>query len=280
MPPRRRRALRKRGKRGAKKSKLVRGLTVQQNQFCKVIETVRFQDILPGVQAPDSFNLMEFARARYMANGFQFYKAAKCTWTYEPLYNTYATETGNTGDTVPYIYVTMNRTGDSLLPVTLDAFQAMGAKPVKFIRKHIVSYRPNWVTPGLPIKVVSPDGTNRIDYTLGSKCEYGWINSSPLNARNNVGAPVSQNTSGLVVPVEPLTFAADVSVPSYNVTGANSAAYSVMYNGHNTIFDQFINTGDNQKIGRVTLTVEWHFKCPIWDKRISQNINGPSSEET
>jgi hypothetical protein len=261
--------MRRKGK--GRKLAVPRGITATQNQFCKVVETIAFQDVLPGVQPPDSFNLMEFSRARFMATGFQFYKAAKCTWTYYPLYNTFATDSAVTGDTVPYIYTAMNRTGDAVLPNTLQAFQAMGAKPVKFVNKHIVSYRPNWVTPGLPIRLNGSSG-NFVEVVLGSRSCYDWIDSSPSRSINNSGAP-PQNNTGQLSSVDPPTITADLNLPAFTVQPVNSACYSVMYHGHNAIFDQFVTTGDLKPIGRLTLTVEWHFKSPIWNSRFTQGVN-------
>jgi len=277
--PRRKRALRKRGKRGGKKSSIPRGITTQQNQYCKVTETVAFQDILPGVQPINSFNLMDFTRARFMATGFRKYKAVKCVWSYEPLYNTFATESGTTGDTVPYIYTAMNRSGDTVEPNNLAAFQAMGAKPIKFIKKHVVSYKPNWVTPGLPVKTLSNASSGgQNEYTLGSRACYDWIDSSPQGSTNNVAGPPAQNRTGQLLPAEPGDFADNVGFSGWTTKMINSACYSVMYNGHTAIFDQFVTVSDAQKIGRLTLTVEWHFKEPIWDSRITQNNNGPTVE--
>ena len=267
---RNRRKVARKGRKG-RKSVVPRGITATQNQFCKVTETIAFQDILPGVQAPDSFNLMNFNRARFMATGFQHYKAARCVWTYYPLYNTFATDSAVTGDTVPYIYTAMNRTGDATLPNTLAAFQAMGAKPVKFIKKHVVSYRPNWVTPGLPIRLNGSSG-NFVEVVLGSRACYDWIDTSPRSSINNSGGP-PQNTTGQLNFIEPPTITTDLSLPAFTVQPVNSACYSVMYNGHNTIFDQFVTTGDLRPIGRLTLTVEWHFKSPIWNSKFTQGVN-------
>jgi len=277
MVARRRRANRKRaprrlrGKRSGRKSVIPRGITTTQDQYCKVTETVAYQNVLPGVQSPNSFNLMEFSRARFMATGFQHYKAAKCTWQYVPLYNTYATELAASGDTIPYIYTSMNRTGDSNNPNTLAAFQAMGAKPVKFIKKHVVSYKPNWTTTGLPIRLEGSNG-NYFDYQLGSRPCYDWIDTSPWLSTNNVGSP-AQQTTGQVYPIVPPTLPTDVSVSSFTPLQPKSAAYSVMYHGHRAIFDQFLTAGDAAPIGRLILTVEWHFKSPIWQANITQNRN-------
>ena len=268
--PRRKRAARK-GKKRTNRRNIPRGITAVQNQFCKVTETVAYQDILPGVQSPDSFNLMQFTRARFMATGFQHYKAAKCTWTYYPLYNTFATDTAVQGDTVPYIYTAMNRTGDGIAPASLAAFQAMGAKPVKFIKKHIVSYRPNWTTPGLPIQLLGSSG-NYVDVTLGTRPCYDWIDSSPFLSKNNAGAP-GQNTTGQLFVVEPPTIASDLNLALYTTVQTKSAAASVMYHGHHAIFDQFVTAGVEKAIGRLTLTVEWHFKSPIWKDNLFQSYN-------
>lgn len=271
---RRRRALkrvaRRKSKRSGKKLSVPKGITSTPRQYCTVTETIQVQDIVPGVQGLASFNLMQFQRARFMALAFRHYKAAKCTWSYEPLFNTFANDTAGNNDTVPYLYSVMNRTGDGVLPNSLAAFQAMGARPIKFLRKHNITYRPNWNTPGLPFDV------NGTQFMLGSKLEYGWIDSSPYNSRINVptGNPFTQqNVSGLFIPATNTQLPADVAAPSGTVTTTTSASYSVEYNGHDVVFDQYVTAGAEQKIGRLTLTVEWHFKTPVWWSRLEQATN-------
>lgn len=263
--PRRRRALRKRGKR-SNKARVPRGITTTDNQYCKVVETVAIQDILPGIQAADSFSLMLFQRARYMAVGFKHYKAAKCTWTYEPLYNTFADDAAAPGDTIPYIYTAMNRTGDAVAPVNLLSLQAMGAKPVKFNKKFSVSYKPNWNTPGLPVILSSNTSSDKTQVMLGSKAEYGWIDSSPYRSKNTI----TTNFTGTLIPLFPSTLEQDVQAPTYTASAVQNASYDVLYNGHITIFEQQVKNPDVRPIGKLTLTVTWLFKTPVWFNQTTQ----------
>lgn len=262
---RRRLVRRGRGKRGGRRSNIPRGITTQQNQYCKVVETVNIQDVLPGLQVNNSFNLMNFSRARYMAVGFQHYRAAKCTWTYEPLYNTYQDGAGG-GDTIPYIYTTMNRTGDAILPTNLASFQAMGAKPVKFNRKHVVSYVPNWTTPGQQVLAAAATGQSQGLYSLGAQACYNWIDSSSYRSQNNAvnAAGVTTEVTGQLISIQDPDLPANLQLSAgTTTTTARQASYNVIYNGHNCFFDQQ-NSGGTATIGRLTLTVEWHFKTPLW----------------
>lgn len=253
-----------------RKTNIPRGITTQQNQFCKVVETVTVEDVIPGVQAPACFNLMDFNRARFMAVGFQHYKAAKCTWTYEPLYNTYQDggPTGSGGDTIPYIYSAMNRTGDSVLPTNLASFQAMGARPVKFNKKHVISYVPNWTTPGQQVLARNAVGQDPLIFSLGAQSCYNWIDSSSYRSQNNVpttsGTPPVLNVTGQNFPVENPGLASQLQLTAGATTlTARQASYAVLYQGHSAFFDQATSSG-TQAIGRLTLTVEWHFKTPLW----------------
>lgn len=269
-----RRARKSNRKGRSKRTGGARGITTTKNQMCKVTETIAIQDILPGVQPVSAFTLMEFSRARYLAVGFQHYKAAKCTYTYEPLFNTYADDAPGS-DTIPYLYSAMNRTGDSAAPNNLLALQSMGARPVKFNKKHVISYKPNWNTPGLTVNLTSLTNSDKTSVRLGSKAEYGWIDASPFQSRNNVAGPPAQNTTGELFSVLPADLPADISAPTYQADAQRSAAYDVVYNGHNVIFDQ-ATRNELRPIGRLTLTVEWHFKTPVWLSNISQNLNGPT----
>ena len=271
---RRRRALkrvgRRKSKRSGKKLTVPKGITTTQSQYCTVTETIQVQDIQAGVQGLASFNLMQFTRARFMALAFRHYKAAKCTWTYEPLFNTFANDTSGNNDTVPYLYSAMNRTGDGVAPNNLAAFQAMGARPVKFLRKHNISYVPNWNSPGMPFQV------NDTEFMLGAKLEWGWIDSSPYLSKNRVATgspPATQEIAGQLFTATNPQLPSDVGAPGGTLTTTRNVSYSVEYNGHDVIFDQFTRSGDLIPIGRLTLTVEWHFKTPVWWSRLSQNSN-------
>jgi len=278
--PARRRSNRRRARvprraRRARKLNVPRGITATQNQFCKVTETIAIQNLVPGVQPPAAFNLMMFSRARYMAVGFQHYKAAKCTWSYEPFFNTFQDDTVTpNNDTIPYLYSSMNRTGDGLCPNNLAAMQAMGAKPVKFLRKHLISYRPNWNTPGNEVKVTDGAVTPTITtYSLGQQACYNWIDSTASSSRNNVGLPTQDTTANLFPTNDNGNIPTYVSLPSGTASSQRSLSFCVIYNGHDVIFEQTQQSQSGQAIGKLTLTVEWHFKTPLWASNISQGLN-------
>jgi len=147
MPARRQRnrrvrrvARRKAGKRVAKRS--------GTSQYAKITETYAFTDINPGLNYNFDFNLSQFIRASQLAPNFKWYKAAKVTWTIEPLYNTFQDGTAGTEVTMPYYYSVMNRTQDNSQLLLTD-FQAMGCKPKKMISKQVKKNRQNWFSGGL-----------------------------------------------------------------------------------------------------------------------------------
>lgn len=286
MAIRRRRANRKRaprrmrGKRSGRGGVKTRGITTSKDQICKVVETIPLQDLAANSVYDNFVTLMDFERARYLSAGFQYYKCAKLTYTYEALYNTFqeaAITGGIVGDTVPYMYVTMNRTGDINVPNSLRSMQGMGAKPFKFTKTHKVSYKPNWNTPGLPVVTSNTvTGAAGPTYMAGSQICYNWIENSNSQQRTNVptGDPaVQQDITGVLIHSTATNFPSDVGLGIGTIANnIPSAAHCVVYNGHSTYHDQRSTTTDTP-VARVTVTAEWHFKKPIWNYKISQSVN-------
>lgn len=293
MPARRMRKGKKRApKRGGKKSggsHIPRSLAAVP-QHAKVIETIVVGDLNSNTMQGYNFSLQEFSRARLLSLGYQRVKAAKCTWTYEPLFNTFQDEAGNNALSVPFMYHRMNRGQDSLLPGSLGDLQAMGAQPRKFTNTVRISYKPNWVSPGLigyntALTQTVNGGVQKLVNGItcyGLKQEYGYLENSPYNQTQdpagNVIIPVGlpRRNPGTLIPDldSTATSLALVSAP-------NVQSMLCLYNGHDVYFDQAQNGGQPNAITRVTLTVEWHFKDPKWWDQIVQTnrIANPLARE-
>lgn len=252
MPIRRVRRARKPRRVPRRGRKVARRGRKSVKQIARIVETIDFTDINPGVNYNFNFNLSQFLRASQLAPNFKWYKAAKVTWTLEPLYNTF--QDGTTGGEVsmPYMYSVMNRTQDNTI-LNLNDFQAMGCKPVKLTTKKVMAYRPNWCSAGLNAQLYDPITQNyRQTPQLGLKAQYSYLASpravvnfpTPTTVAMQPAAPDSSNTSGLIGNV------------------AQVWTNAVVYNGHSVLIDQAVSTGFIQPVCKVVATVEWHFKDP------------------
>jgi len=216
-------------------------------QIARIMETVEFNDINSDTLYNFQFNLSQFTRASALAPSFKFYKAAKVTWTLEALYNTFQENNGGTGISQPFLYTVMNRTQDTTGQIVSD-LQAMGAKPKKFIGKHELTYRPNWCSPGLSIFTAGTDTILNTSSPLaqGLKVQYAWLASPNTNATGGIST---------FTPTNPTTYP-----PGTNVAAAKIIANQVVYNGHTIFVDQLVPPSAPLTVGRLTCTVEWHFK--------------------
>ena len=242
----------KRAPRRARKVRRGRARQGSKAQTARIIETIDFTDLNPGVNYNFNFNLSQFVRASQLAPNFKWYKAAKVTWQVEPLYNTF--QDGTTGGevTMPYMYSVMNRTQDNTL-LNLNDFQAMGCKPNKLISKKTMTYRPNWCSGGLNIQLADvTKGLLTEVPQLGLKAQYSYL-ACP---RITTGFPNPN-----VVTLSPA--APDTIIPP-GVSGimAKNWVNAVVYNGHSVYIDQGVPTGTLQPCAKVVATVEWHFKDP------------------
>lgn len=245
IPRRKQRALKGKGRRVP--SSL--GMFNDRGQMARIKETVAFTDLDPNLGYNFNFNLSQFQRASTIAPSFKFYKATLVEWTIEPLYNTFQDGTTGAEVTVPYIYMTMNRTQDST-GIGLADIQAMGAKPRKLVSKLVIKYKPNWCSPGLiqyttlPQLVGNP--VNNIKQQ-GLKAQYSMLASPDTNP--------GQNNGSIFAPAPP------PNLPP-NTGNAEVNANQVVYNGHTVWIDQEVPTGTLQPVARVTCTVHWSFKDP------------------
>jgi len=241
--PRRRRPARKgrKGLRRARKSKmpLIAGLRGGQ-QNASVIETIEFSDLSANTLEHCAFTLSEFPRAGLISQYFQFYKAAKVTWTYEPLYNTFQDSVG--GISKPYLYLAMNRIQrPNTIVLNREALQAQGAQPMPLTNKKTISYVPNWCSPGFEAIARSP---NTNTSTQGLKAQYSWL-GSVAGERIYSG---DQLYPTVVAPV---------------------ASQSALYNGHFAYADMAIAGADQPICARVTCTVHWVFKGAKFDVNVT-----------
>lgn len=238
--PRKRRGARKAGGRAGRRVPRSIAGTNDGGQMARIKETVEFVDLDPGLGYNFNFNLSQFRRASTLAPNFKFYKASLVEWTIEPLYNTFQDGTTGTEVTLPYMYLTMNRTQDST-GINLQDIQAMGAKPKKLVAKQTIKYRPNWCSPGL---IAANIGQGQLA-NVGLQAQYSFLACPDTNVGLNL-------TQGFAPATAPGQF------PTNSVVFANS----VVYNGHTVYIDQAVPSGVLQPVAKVVCTVHWVFKDP------------------
>jgi len=247
MRPRRSKRPARKG-RGRKPARKVKRAS-KVSQYATITETASFVNLEPNVSVSYGFNLSQFRRASQLAPSFKWYKAAKVTWTLEPLYNTF--QDGTTGNEVsaPYLYQLMNRTQDSRYKTLID-YQACGVKPQKFTSKRVLAYTPNWCSPGLTTYTKSLDGVFTGGTNQGLKAQYAYL-ACPDDS--NMAPGIGQG----IVPLDPR-----LPDPTTNTGMYTINANQVEYSGHGIFIDQLVPTGDSQPVARVVCTVTWLFKDP------------------
>jgi hypothetical protein len=240
--------------------------------MAKIVETLEFADLTVKSSYNCIFSLAQFPRACTVAASFQFYKAAKVTWSYEPCYNTF--QSGNVATSKPYLYIVMNRTQNTNNAATITQLQACGAKPVALVSTRKVTYRPNWCSPGLTAINPGPNPSDNVYYSQGLQSQYGWLASSGLLTSLQNGGPAGSggsfnppdlNPQG----IRPINQSVDVTNINQSIQ-TNSA----VYNGHTSFVDQEYVGAEAQVIARLTCTVEWHFKGAVFNSPI-----GPQSTQ-
>jgi len=242
----------RRARKPARKARVRRGLgTFATNQIARIVESLEFVDVNPGVNYNFQFNLSQFIRASTLAPNFKWYRATKVEWTIEPLYNVFQDGTAGSEVTMPYYYSVMNRTQDSSQLTLLD-YQAMGCKPRKMTTKQVMKYRPNWCSGGLNLQWYNAlTGTYEATPTVGLKAQYSYL-ASP---RQEIPATTNASLTNPILP--------DVqNPPATTVTAAQVYTNAVVYNGHSIFIDQGVPTGVLQPCGKVVCTVHWEFKDP------------------
>lgn len=226
---------------------------VSGNQMARIRETVEFEDLTADAVTNFVFNLSQFQRASALAPSFKWYKAAKVEWNMDPLYNTF--QDGPTAASVPYLYTVMNRTQDTA-GLNVQDFQAMGAKPKKFVGQHKLTYKPNWCSQGIGLTLITSGSAGSVSSPVlatGLKQESAWL----MSPDGNSGPNTTQSTSTAFYSPNPTPPGTLSPAPFRTITN------QVVYNGHAIFVDQLLPVvGTNVPIARVTCTVTWLFKDP------------------
>jgi len=271
----------RKGARGGHRRRPSSTATAGSGQMARIVETVEFNDNVPNQTYQNTFTLAQFPRAGVLSGNFQFYKAHKVTWSYEPLFNTFQENQIGGAQSVskPYIYMLMNRVQNLNNGLTLQNIQACGAKPQSLVSKKSITYRPNWCSPGLTAVTPGNDPVSPIQSMVsqGLKCQYGWLGTAGrmaiLNGPNGQYVPlatVSANQSEQMSPINDGLTGKTQNALIYN----NNA----VYNGHTTYVEQ-TSPVLGQSVARLTCTVEWHFKGSVFNNTIT-SYPPPSQSST
>jgi len=183
---------RRRPARRARKSRIPRQMPAiaGKGQYATCIETHDLGVLLSNAGQLNTFTLSQFPRAQQMAALFSWYKAVKVTYSYEPLYNTFQESVGAPIGK-PYILTMMNRTQE-VLTANYPSLLRAGARPLTLTNKHVVTYRPNWCTPGLPAVDANFSTGDFINYTtMGLTKSFNWLTTPPTVTGSQLWQPVN-----------------------------------------------------------------------------------------
>jgi len=104
-----------------------------------IVETFDVFDLSGNTPYNAQFSLSQFNRALVVASQYQWYRATKVEWSYEPFYDTF--QDGITPATVPQLFWQMNRSGENNVGSRAD-LERMGAIPKKFTKNIVIAYKP------------------------------------------------------------------------------------------------------------------------------------------
>ena len=252
MPPRftknTRRALRKskrrvprKGGRGGRVSVPRAMATAGRGQYATITETQDGPDLSTNSMYAAWINLSRFPRASVMASQFQFYRLKSISYTYEPLYNTFVADNSATTYSKPYMFTCMNRIQDNQA-VTYAQLISTGARPQAFTSKKVVTYKPNWCSPGL-ISVSSNGSALNGIVQQGLRTQYGWLASTgqfqTASPQELLYPPVNDSTAA--------------------PTAAQISANTVIYNGH-VLYIQQESPAAATPVCKQSITCVWEFK--------------------
>jgi len=250
MPLRRRRGARKTTaprrnyRKAGRKVRVPRNRLFQTSQVAHIKETIGAGNLNGNAPYNFNFSLNQFPRAMALAPNFRWYKAKYVEWIIEPLFNTFTDD--GTPQSIPYLYMIMNRTQDYDGSSLLD-LQGMGAKPQKLTTRKVISYVPNWCSPGMLTYQLSAQSSVQQLYQNGLKPQYSYL-ASP---RGNPGG-------GAAVLLDPIQTATNPLVPD----SLDVITNQVVYNGHKIFLDQVL--GGDIPVARITCNVTWEFKDPAF----------------
>jgi len=264
MPRGRRSNLRRKparkGRKGGKRNLVGRSagpLIAEKQQAAHIVETIEFVDLSGNNAHLFTFNLGDFPRASALAPHFQWYKATKCTYTYEPLFNVFDEGAGQASK--PYLLTVMNRTQNASFNQLADksSFLAAGARPVTLVSTKKISYSPNWCAGGLIAQRTTTLGTGEkvVDTeSVGLMARRDWL-ATPSAIPIVYSDGSAYDTSNPVIhTAKPVPTTTPFVMPAVLVN-------AVEYNGHISYLDQaIVGSAPSQPICRVTLQVVWKFK--------------------
>jgi len=229
----------------------------EKNQTASIVETIGLLDLSGNHAHSFVFNLGDFPRASAIAPHFQWYKATKVTYSYEPLFNVFDEGAGQASK--PYLYTVMNRTQNMSVnqSVNKQAFQCAGARPVALTSTKKITYVPNWCAGGLLAQRTTTLGNGQQvtdSEPVGLMARKDWLatpSAIPIIFNDGSAYDTSNPIIGNPNPVPTTT-------PWVNTPVLTN---SVLYNGHLTYIDQaLVGSEPSQPICRVTVQVVWKFK--------------------
>jgi len=227
----------RRGKRNIRrKPKLLALNPAAQNvQKAVCVETYDAGILASNAAYMNQITITRCPRAMAMAKLFKFYRCKRVIYEYRPDQNTFQAGAGQTA--IPYAYYIMNRSGMNSSGQSLPEYLAMGARPIKFTQKILISYKPNTVA----ISDVLASQIAQQNVTVGRTPLYDkWY-----------------STDGLNFPASYIDTSVGIGNPA--VQPANNMAV-VQYFGHDIFFQQ--QAPAEADIGNLSITVEWEFKVP------------------
>jgi len=216
--------------------------TAGSGQYATIVESVDGPDLNSNTIYSNWITLARFSRASAMAAQFQFYRCKKIIYTYEPLYNTFIGDNDANTYSKPYFYSVMNRIQDNQ-GVTYAQLLQTGARAQAFTSKKVVSYTPNWCSPGLVSLSFAGDGSVNSVVQQGLKMQKSWLASTAQSQS-------TPNQELLFPPINDSTAAP---------TAAKISANAVIQNGHvHYIYQQ--EPGTAIPIAKLSITAVWEFK--------------------
>lgn len=209
-------------------------MKTQNHASC--VETNEYMDINANVLHYFQFKLSEFPRSNQIASQYAFFRPKAVEWSVEPFFDTYQEASGG-ASSVPQIMWVMNRSGQFNL-TTKAQLEDMGAMPRKFIRNHIIKYKPN---------------------TLQLMAEPSRLG---INA-NGSGGDFAPFYSGAALSADKWipyqSTAIDNGTPAADLTVFN-ALYQTFF-GHIMLVEQQVSVVDT--VARIRCRVHWEFKDPL-----------------
>lgn len=255
-----------------KRSIKTRHAHLKKGTGAHTVETLDFGPINLNTGAPYelAFQISQFERAVSIQQQFRFYRATHVTWTLEPAYDQYpanvvlVTAGAVSADSIPYVYIKMDRTGSAPFQ-SLDDFQDSGLKPKKWDRKIVTKYRPNWLGQWQGLNTQDP-GTTPSGVTAADSAAPG-LDTNPEGFPSPSAAYVTNFAEkpkfGYLPTVQKgvtISTGAHVELPD-----------STIHWGHQMLlFQQNTVTGSNPRTyGNLLCTVHWEFKDPYVDQATS-----------